>query len=388
MPFTPAFWYEVCHLYRDPDSDAPVRRLTSAAAVSHNIYCEQPYASPDGKRVAIIRSGDFNRDFPWCDLLVADLDSHQIAYARRDVHSQIVNTAWGPHVFYWRREGGFHRLSLDTLDETCVLDRTDLPPVNCGLSISPDEKWLAYGTAIPGDTAARFGVVRVNLDDGSWSFAHESPAMVNPHTQFNPTHGRTLLLQENINPRTRADGKVLHLGDGANLLLVDLHDGATTRLPIGGAHSPPSTGHQCFIPGGDRVLLTVTRRAELDALGGGRGSSNLLIVEPGRDTPVVVNAPDHECFSHVSASRCGRYFVVDSYRGLRDPVRLVIGSLTTGKYRTLLRDCKGTHGPQQWGHAHAYMTADNRHVIFNSDYQGHGQVYAAGVPEGFLESLV
>src|SRR5262245_35994047 len=122
MPFTPAFWYEVCHLYRDELSDAPVMRLTSAASICHNIYCEQPYSSPDGRRVAIIRSPDFNRDYPWCDLLVADLPGCQIAYAARGVHCQIVNTAWGESVFYWKPDGKFYRLSLVTLDETPVLD--------------------------------------------------------------------------------------------------------------------------------------------------------------------------------------------------------------------------------------------------------------------------
>ncbi len=40
MPFTPCFWYEVCHILQDEDSKSPVMRLTSAAAISHNIYCE------------------------------------------------------------------------------------------------------------------------------------------------------------------------------------------------------------------------------------------------------------------------------------------------------------------------------------------------------------
>ena len=33
------------------------------------------------------------------------------------------------------------------------------------------------------------------------------------------------------------------------------------------------------------------------------------------------------------------------------------------------------------------MTSDNRHVIFNSDYTGLGQVWAAEIPNGFLDAL-
>ena len=42
--------------YDDPVSGARIIQLTSAAAISNNIYGEQPYTSPDGKRVAVVRS--------------------------------------------------------------------------------------------------------------------------------------------------------------------------------------------------------------------------------------------------------------------------------------------------------------------------------------------
>jgi hypothetical protein len=45
----------------DPDSGARVIRLTSSVAMSHNIYCEQPYGSPDGRRFIIFRTTDQHR---------------------------------------------------------------------------------------------------------------------------------------------------------------------------------------------------------------------------------------------------------------------------------------------------------------------------------------
>jgi hypothetical protein len=387
MPYTPAFCYEVVVLPPDPDSGASIARVTSAAAISHNIYCEQPYSSPDGQYVAIVRSADFNRDFPWCDLLVAHLSGARIALAQRRVHCQIVNTAWGEHVFYWKPDGKLYRLALATLDETLALDCDNLPPVNCGLSISPDERYLAYGTAIPGDDAATFGIVRVDLRTGEWRLIFEHQEMVNPHTQFEPATGQTLLLQLNIEPRIRADGAVLHLGKGAVLVMVDRDGNDLRRLPVGPPHTSPCTGHQAFIPGTGRVALTVSGHEDLPAIGGGQGRGNLLTVGPGDERPSVFDAPQYT-FSHVSISRCGRFFLADAYGRPGEPVPLIIGCLTTGKHRPILRDSHGTHGPCQWGHPHAYLTADNRHVIYNSAQQGMGQVYAAYIPDGFLDSLL
>lgn len=44
-------------------------------------------------------------------------------------------------------------------------------------------------------------------------------------------------------------------------------------------------------------------------------------------------------------------------------------------------------GRPQHTHAHPYMTPDNRHVIFNSNITGVWQVYAARIPNDFLNRL-
>jgi len=41
----------------------------------------------------------------------------------------------------------------------------------------------------------------------------------------------------------------------------------------------------------------------------------------------------------------------------------------------------------QHSHPHAYMTPDNRFVIFNSDRTGLCQLWGAEIPAGFLEAL-
>ena len=48
--------WESCDRRDDPVSGARIIQLTSSAAISNNIYGEQPYCSADGKRVAIARA--------------------------------------------------------------------------------------------------------------------------------------------------------------------------------------------------------------------------------------------------------------------------------------------------------------------------------------------
>lgn len=58
----------------DPDSGAGVRRLTGGPMLNHHIYREQPYTSPDGRRVAILRASDFTFDDSYA-LLIGEPDS-------------------------------------------------------------------------------------------------------------------------------------------------------------------------------------------------------------------------------------------------------------------------------------------------------------------------
>ena len=112
------------------------------------------------------------------------------------------------------------------------------------------------------------------------------------------------------------------------------------------------------------------------------------------EQPAAFEAPRH-FFNHISASRCGRYFVADAHtgKGLFDngaskPVELVVGNLETGRFRTLVQDPGGTGGGNQCTHTHPYLTADNRYVIYNANpCGGVPQVYAARLAPGFLTSL-
>lgn len=57
----PQVWHGEAYDYpADPESGATRVRLTTSLMHHCNVYCEQGYGSPDGRRVAILRS--FNAD--------------------------------------------------------------------------------------------------------------------------------------------------------------------------------------------------------------------------------------------------------------------------------------------------------------------------------------
>ena len=68
---------------------------------------------------------------------------------------------------------------------------------------------------------------------------------------------------------------------------------------------------------------------------------------------------------------------------------IVIVNVQTGRYRTLVGDskCRGGGGGDDGRQAKPFFTADSKHVIYTADPDGVVNVYAARVPDGFLEGL-
>jgi Tol biopolymer transport system component len=107
----------------------------------------------------------------------------------------------------------------------------------------------------------------------------------------------------------------------------------------------------------------------------------VYLVSPGDEkAKVIVKGVG---FNHISASADGRFFVVDDFCN----GRLYVGSIAMKRCLPLC-DSRASCGRPQYTHTHPYITPDNRHVIFNSDQTGICQVYAAVIPDGFLDNLL
>jgi hypothetical protein len=126
---------------------------------------------------------------------------------------------------------------------------------------------------------------------------------------------------------------------------------------------------------------------------------NLFAVKPGDSRPRV--AAKGYVFDHINVSRDGRFFVAD----VAPSAQIVAGSVKTGRCR-MLCDSGSTlalwpgsspasrdeatlrfKSSPNYTHPHPYFSPDCAWVIFNSYRTGSPQVYAAAVPEGFLEEL-
>ena len=400
----PIQWtHESADLRDDPVSGARIKQLTSAAAISNNIYGEQPYTSPDGKRIIIARCQDFCWDTEG-SLLVHELDRLAITMVVRRAIGvrKVCTSAWSGLVYFWTPERKLMRLSLMTLEQEEIYAEEDpaasLPGDGGGSSVSPDQRYMIWMVPrLTGNGAPVFQIVRLDLERKIREVIFEHPEISNPHLQFNPVNGEQILVQNNVGVRLKKDGsRDAYQTAGCKMFVID-QDGSNQRfVPAGPPITHGVTWHESFTADTGRVLFSAgwvhdsdydRRHSPLHPQG------NLFTAKPGDRKPTPFEAPQHR-FNHISTSRCGRYFLADSHTGTglfengrSKPVSLVIGNLETGRFRTLVESVESVGGGNQCTHTHPYLTADNRYAIYNAVPNGIPQVFAATLPSGFLESL-
>ena len=363
---------EQIHRGDDPLSGAQILQLTSAAAISHDVYGEQLYCSADGNRIAFLRCATTDhRDGPQ-ELFVADIKQRGVKRMGKAPFFFVGGNGREDTLFYVREseesgEISITRLNFSTLEQEDIFTFGECPiPEHRGLlAVSPDQRWCMILRKLG---ERRYGIERIDLEKKTWGLIHENDDIFNAHLQFNPAGGE-LMVQHNRGGLLTADFQVVRsVGpQGATLYVID-QDGENVRpLPIGKPHTTPVTGHECWVGETGRMLLTTH---------GGK----IYLAEPGAEkaTLIAVGAG----FMHISASPDGKYFVVDSI----GTGRLFIGCIATRKVLPLC-DSGTSGGSPQYTHSHPYITPGNRHVIYNSDRTGIAQVYAARIPHGFLAQL-
>ena len=192
----------------DPVSGARIIQLTSAAAISNNIYGEQPYTSPDGKRIVIARCQDFCFDTEG-SLLVHELDRLRITMVVRRMKGVrgVFNAAWSGLLYYWTPERKLMQLSLMTLEQKEVYAEEDPAAPLPGNSVSPDQRYVIGMTPrLKGPGSPVFQIIRLDLKKKVREVIFEHPEICNPHLQFNPVHGKHILVQNNVGTRLKRDG--------------------------------------------------------------------------------------------------------------------------------------------------------------------------------------
>jgi len=378
------WWPESCDIEDEATTGEPLRRVSAAPAITDNIYHEQPRNSADGNRLALSRTFDGSRRAP-CDLLVYDIDRYRLAYLERASSDgkrgvlAIATSSWSGQLIVLRQDGSRRivvRFDLNTLESEEIFDWGDLPGGGFH-SISPDGRWGLASGRIEKRT---FGVYRVDLENAQCELIHENEHLCNPHLQFCLRDGGRILVQENRGCRLDENDNVILPFDerGVGLYTIGLDGGDRRDFPVGPPLSANTTGHECWIGDTDRALVTLAATYD-----DGERCGNVLEVSHDWEKPrVVFDSP--LIWNHVVASRCGRYFIADSYTDRKVPI--LIGNIQNGKTK-ILCDSLTSGGGAQYMHAHPYLTSDNRWVVFNSDRTGLPQVYLAKVTDEFFGEL-
>lgn len=371
------WWPESCDIETDADSGAQLRALTSAPLITNNIYCEQPYCSTDGNHLALLRLADPDPTEP-SDLMVYDIVGYRISKVQKNVYA-VANAAWSGVLFVTIGSGKDKRLvrvDINTLESEELFSWDDIPVAGLQ-TVSADGR---YGLGSKQLERQRFGVFRVDLQTGKAELFHEGPYICNTHLQYRLHTASRILVQENRGCLFAEDGARIRACDERGTTLYSIAaDGSDQKYyPVGAPYTPGTTGHECWIGDTDHALVTVSAPTD-----NGKIQGTVLEVRPEWEQPRIVFETPY-VWNHISVTRCGRYFVTDSYQVPGVPI--LLGSIESGKTRVLCHS-KTSGGGAQYTHAHPYVTSDNKYVVFNSDRTGIAQAYIASIPDGFLESL-
>lgn len=387
---------EACDLADDPQSGARITRLTSAVMSNINIYCEQPYSTPDGRYIAYTRSQGPDPRVPPFELCIADIERLKVASIEPVVANTFIGTSsWSGKIYYIRPNGELICVDLATLEKQIIITHWELPLNMILDSVSPDHRYLVGVLRQPN---YKHAILRVDLQQRNWKIIFEHDELLS-HVQFNHANGRDILVQMNRGMAVDNFGRIRRIPDsdnGVTHFYIDAEGGNYRALPLGNPYTANTCGHAAWIADTGRIGVAVNwpgMSARHEDLARGivhderHPQGNFLVVGPQDEKAHVFAAPEH-IFNHVNVSKDGSYFVCDSYRnGIPGPIELVVGNIETGKYRTLVSDCGAQGGGPACSHPHAYFTADNRNIIYNGDPHNVCHVHAARVPDEFYASL-
>jgi hypothetical protein len=373
----------------DPESGATTVRLTTSLYHHVNVYFDRGFSSPDGRRIAILRSPFCDPRMPPADLLVADLYTLQLAILERNITSIVVATAaWSGWIYYLNASRELMRVNLETLEKEVVWTQWPFDPDFIFHTVSQD---LRYMIGEMKQRNFKTALVRIDLKERSWKIIYEDYEISNAHPVYAPapadSHDLLVFKIGGMAMNDRWETKELDTPKMHTHFVIDGEGQNYRSIPFGRPRFP-NCGHVSWIGDTGRIVnaADVTWEGNRVRHTDKTPDGNIFYAGPQDREPIQFKAPEFHV-NHIAASRCGRYFVAESYSTLPGPIPLMVGCFKTGKYRALLQDSRATGGAAAVGHAHAYFTADNQHVIYNADPYGIGHVWAARVPPEFLKSL-
>ena len=344
----------------DAESGAEIYLLGADERPADNIYGEQPYGDATGRRIAVRyyplpkKPGGIN---------IVDLQdgsNHEVLSGKPPFPAF---HAWGQWLYYARSVDDKKMLRRTNYLSLETEDVCELPPDRGGYSygtVSPDHRYYAVSVRPPDGGPSN--VHLLDLETNRWSVLLDKPGYHAKHEQFSRDGCNRVLIQLNQMP----DVKVV--------LLSELEIGGVEKpFPADQPYTLRPTGHEAWI--GTTGSIFFSTGASKTTKG------NIWSAKVGDEKPTLVH--EGRRYGHVSVSRCGKYWIGDcGEKG----IPIYIGSFATGRAK---RACfsRTEYDGKQWSHAHPYLTADNKWLIFAARRDGHPQTYGAKLKAGWLETL-
>ena len=346
----------------DSESGSEIYVLGRDVRPADNIYGEQPYGDATGRRIAI-------RYYPLGDrpggISILDLRDGSLHEILSGVPPFPAFHAWGQWLYYpemVEKKNMLRRCNYLTLE---VENVAELPPDRGQYSygtVSPDHCY--YAVSVQPSEGELAQVHLLDLRTKQWSVLLNKPGFHAKHEQFSRDGRNRVLIQLNRVP----DRKVV--------LLSELEiGGMETPFPADQPYTLRPTGHEAWIGETSRIFFSTGWNKAT--------SGNVWIGEAGDDSATLVHEDQEKHFGHISVSRDGKYWIGDT----DEPgIPIYVGSFASGRCRRVCIS-RTTYDGKQWSHAHPYLTADNKWLIFGALRKTHPQVHGAKLPEGWLETL-
>ena len=344
----------------DTQSGAEVCLLGGDERPADNIYGEQPYGDATGQRIAIRYYPLENKPGGINFLDLRDGSNHEILSGDPPFPAF---HAWGEWLYYAQTAEGKNMLRRCNYLSLTVENIAELPPERGTYSygtVSPDHRYYAVSVRPPQGGPSQ--VHLLDLKTNEWSVLLNKPGYHAKHEQFSRDGRNRVLIQLNQMP----DVKVV--------LLSELEVGGPERpFPADHPYTLRPTGHEAWIGTTSEIFFSTAMDEKLNG--------NVWRCKVNDENPTLVYTGKR--FMHVSVSRDGKYWIGDASE---DGVPIYIGNFESGQCERICLSRTEFDG-KQWSHAHPYLTANNRWLIFGARRNGHPQTYGAKLKDGWLDGL-
>jgi hypothetical protein len=345
----------------DTESGAEIYLLGADERPADNIYGEQPYSDPGSRRIAIRYYSHEGKPGGIEIFDLYDGSRHEVLSGKPPFPAF---HPWSDWLYYRQTVDGVQMLRRCNYLTLEVENVAPLPPERGSYSygtISPDYRY--YAVAVRPEGAPGHRVDLLDIETGEWRVLLDMEGYHAKHEQFSRDGRNKVLIQLNQLP----DVKQVLLGE------IDL-SGEMELFPADQPHTLRPTGHESWVGDTSRIFFSTAADPETGA--------NIYTGAVGDEGSTVVPNPGVRV-GHVSVTACGRYWIGDTGE---EGVPIYIGSFATGRLKRLVFS-RTVYDGKQWSHAHPYMTADNKWLIFAARRGELPQVYGARIPEGWLEEL-